>query len=103
MAQKQVVIKELKEAQSLAQPLIRDHHPHLVNARILYLITNQPLKRADRVIAGKAQKNSPLLRFLSSYKDSDLPGVLGGFDFCITFGEQEWSWAKAERKAALVD
>jgi len=100
---KQVVIKELSEAKSLAQPLIREQHAHLVGARILYLVTNQPMKRQGRVIAGKAAKNAPLLRFLSSFKDAELPSVMGGYDFILTFSDREWYDAKPEMKAALVD
>jgi hypothetical protein len=96
-------IREFHEALSLAQPLIREHHKHLVDARILFLITDQKMKSKDRVIAGKAAKNPPLVRFLSSYKDAEVPSVADGYDFIITIQEDEWVVAPPARRLALLD
>ena len=89
--------------ESLAQPLIREHHGHLVRAKILYLLSTQPMRDKDRVVLGKAQKNAPLLRYLSSAIGEEVPSVAGGYDFVLLFQSTEWGMLTPAQKIAAVD
>ncbi len=100
---KLITIKECPEAESLAQPLIRDHHTHLTKARILYLLTTQTRRNKDRVVLGTAGKNTPLMRYLSSYVNSEQAGVEDGADFVILFSAGDFNLLTTEQKAAAVD
>lgn len=87
------------EARALAQPLIVEHHVHLVDANILYVFTDQKRKRCDRVRLGSAAKLSSLQRFLASGLDS----VADGPDFIILIDSTLWVELRATERRALVD
>lgn len=81
----------------IAEELIAECHPHLKEANILYLFTNQKRKRCDKVVLGTAQKLSALQRYLS--------GANGATecDFIILFGRREWADLDDAQRRALVD
>ena len=95
-----VEIREADEARVIAQRLIADHHPHLEQARIRYLFTDQTRKKCDRVRLGSAQKLSPLLRYLTSGENRS---VEDGADFIVLIGQIEWGLLEASQRRALVD
>lgn len=87
------------DAREIARQLIGVHHPHLVEAEILYVFTDQKRKRCDRVRLGSAAKLSALQRFLAS----GLDGVEQGPDFVILIDETQWLVLPAPARIALVD
>lgn len=84
---------------ALAGPLVQHHHPHLTDAKLLFIFTDQRRKRCDRVRLGSAGKLTALQRFLSSGMDS----VQDGADFIIMIDENEWSRLDTAARTALVD
>lgn len=93
-------IERAHDAELLAVPLIRDHHPHLGEARILYLTTTQSRKRLDKVTLATAQRLAPLLRYLSSGEEED---ASAGYDFVVLISALDWEGASDRQKTALVD
>lgn len=83
----------------LAEPLIREHHPHLSDAKMLFVFTDQRRKRCDRVRLGSAGKLTALQRFLSSGMDS----VEDGADFVILIDSNLWAVLDNRAREALVD
>ncbi len=84
---------------SIARTLIGEHHPHLREANILYVFTDQQRKRCDRVRLGSAAKMNALQRFLAS----GLDGVEEGAHFIMLIDSNWWALLNAEQRLALVD
>lgn len=94
-----VTLTVAHEVRSIAQPLIAEHHPHLLEASILYVFTDQKRKRCDRVRLGSAAKMNALQRFLGSGMDS----VEDGQDFIVLIDENYWAILGSDAQRALVD
>lgn len=98
-----ITITRAAEAKQIANELIAEVHQHLRTARILYLFTTQHSKNHDKVVLGKTQKLSAMLRFLSSALEFENESVEDGFDFIITFDVAEWKDLTDAQRRALVD
>lgn len=96
----QVEICESSEAASIAERYIRDYHPHLIDARILYLLTSQKRSRAGKTVLGSAAKLAALPRYLSSGTSA---AVEEGYDFLILIGADEWEHLTGAQREALID
>lgn len=87
------------EAEEIGADLIQQYHPHLMDARILYLMTTQKRASKGKVVYGSAHKLNPMQRFLAS----GLESVEAGADFLLLFGGNEWEELTAAGRKALVD
>jgi hypothetical protein len=83
--------KEHPEAAEIASTLIPKHHEHLEKAKIRYLLTDRPMRRHARPLAGKALKASGLLKHF------------GKADFLLVFEKETWDQLTPEQRTALVD
>lgn len=92
-------IHQAPDAYHIAQPLIRQHHPHLLKARILWLVSSSKRTREGRVQLGVGKKLSPEARFLSSGAES----VEDGYDYLVTLSAALWRKLDDQAKAALID
>lgn len=97
---KSVEIREADEVRAIARKLIADHHPHLEEATIRYLFTNQTRRKCDKVRLGSTQKLSPIMRYLTSGENRS---VEDGADFIILVGENEWTDLEPDQRRAMVD
>src|SRR6266542_465308 len=95
----EIVMSLADDAQRVGKTLIAEHHPHLLDAEILYVFTNQQRKRCDRIRLGSAAKLNALQRFLSSGMET----VSGGHDFLVLIDEGMWRALTAAQRQALVD
>lgn len=95
----ETMIRPALPAQELAGPLIEEHHPHLANARILWLFTTAKRKKANRVVLGTAARLGVLQRYLSSGMES----IDTGYDFMILLSDKHWAGLKPAQRLALVD
>ena len=100
MPEKQITIKPAHEAERMAQPIIEQHHSHLVGARILFLLTTQERTRGLRTVLASAQKLPALQKYLSSGGEH---AVEEWHDFLILISETEWNALTREQRIALVD
>ncbi len=87
------------DAQSIARDLIREHHVHLAEAKIVYVFTDQKRKRCDRVRIGSSAKLTAVQRFLASGMDA----VELGPDFIIVLDSNAWPDLTKAQRTALVD
>lgn len=53
--------------ESLAKDLIREHHPELVNLKIVYLWKNKPMQKGGREVIAMIRKASSLIKALTEY------------------------------------
>lgn len=93
------VIQLADEARDLGSILIAKYHPHLADAKILYLFTDQKRKKCDRVKVGSAAKMNAMQRFLASSMES----VESGPDFILLFDKNWWEVVEEPQQRALVD
>ena len=75
----------------LAQRLIREHHAHLLDAKMGFMYRSEAAKSGNKLILGKARKVS------------DEQQVFMDFDFIIWIARKEFELAADDQKAALVD
>ena len=75
----------------IAGEIIATNHPHLVEARIVYLFRSGKWETAEKVVLGKAKCTSEDTRFLAEY------------DFIIIINESAFWAATDEQQQALVD
>lgn len=108
-----------EEVRKIAQPIVADHHRHLVNTRIEFLFSyNTPTSGGQEVWA-KSRKISGLSAFLASEDEypkawvekeaneagasgEDAPGYPGPF-FVMVVASPIWHDLTLEQKHALVD
>lgn len=76
---------------SLAERLIREHHPHLLDAKIGFMYRSEAAKSGTKLILGKARKVS------------DEQRVFIDFDFVIWVARKEFESIADDQRAALVD
>jgi hypothetical protein len=95
----EVHIRPALAAQEVGVRLIREHHIHLEEARILWLFTTAKRKKCDRVRLASAKKLSAMERYLSSGNES----VETGYDFIGLIGVREWEGLTDQQRVALVD
>ena len=102
---REIVITECHEAKRVADELIPRHHPHLLDARILYLKTTAERKKCDRVRLASAAKLGALQKYLSSlHMDArQEASIYRGADFLMLIGEVEWGQLSTTQRVALVD
>lgn len=75
----------------LATRLIREHHEHLLDAKIGFMYRSEAAKSGNKKVLGKARKVSEEQR------------VFIDFDFVIWIARKEFDGFGDEQKAALVD
>jgi hypothetical protein len=95
----QTQITEAPELRTAAQPIIHEHHPYLLDARILYLFTSAKTTRAGRLRTGVAKRLSPEQRFLSS----GLESVEDGYDFMVVVNKTRYRALTSQQQSALLD
>lgn len=78
------------QPEAIAKALIGALHPHLTNAAIAYLFSEE-MRTRDRLVLGKAAKAAGVLSHLT------------GFDFVLTFNWTTWKDLSAPQRIALVD
>jgi hypothetical protein len=96
---KPIEIERADEVRQIAEELVAECHPHLADARILYVFTSQKRTSQGKLVLGKATKFSPMQKFLSS----GLESVEDGFDFVITIYKDGWEDMSDATRRALVD
>jgi hypothetical protein len=94
------VIHKCSEAEEIAQELIPRHHPHLAEARILYLISDQNKKSYGRAVGGDCRRLTGMNRYLSSGTSDDFEE---GYDFVVTVYEPTWEELDGRGRTALID
>lgn len=82
---------EAPEVRALANELIEQHHSHLEEARIAYLLRSGPWQAQQRETWGKAQLVTGQQRFLTQ------------LDFVITISMEVWNQLARSERDALVD
>lgn len=88
-----VLIVESRDLEVVAEALIERHHPHLTDARLLYLQTDARVKCQPKVLG-------PFERYLSS---GSATSVRAGYHFALVVNVDVWAGLDDGRKAALVD
>jgi len=91
------IIGLLESGQDILKELIREHHTHLASVNILLLCTNKEIKTGGRQRAGKVQKATPLLKYLTSKVGDD------GADILITVSLPMWNEADGTNRQAMID
>lgn len=94
-----------EEAEELAQPIIEQHHRHLVNARVLFVFTDEAMKSNGRRVLAKASKVTGFARFLSEATDEE-PDFVGNrrpADFRILISKPYWDEMGEDKRIALLD
>lgn len=93
------------EARVIGEELIPDYHPHLKEARILYIFSGKPMTRNGRVVLAKAMKFNDLNRFFTSLgaEPPDEEETAGGCDFAVIVNRKEWeeNLTPAQRRAVV--
>jgi hypothetical protein len=79
------------EVADIARELIKDYHPALGEAKIVYLFRDKAPKSKGKVVWGTTKKTSPIEKALT------------GYDFVIWVSEDIWVEIDANKKHALVD
>jgi hypothetical protein len=73
--------------------IVKKWHPHLVEseARIVAVMNEDGMSKRDKIILGKAQKATALLKKLTDY------------DFALLLNEPAWKKLSEEQQTALLD
>jgi hypothetical protein len=95
-----IEITQAVDAEIIANELISEFHPHLRDARIVYLFTNQERKYRGDVVLGTAQRLGSLPKYFSSGEAASLED---GYDFCILLSEDQWKFLNVAQRRALID
>jgi len=82
---------EAIEVADIARNLIREYHPALGEAKIIYLFRDKAPKHKGKVTLGAARRTSPVEKTLT------------GYDFVIWIAKDEWSDMDIKKRRALVD
>lgn len=82
------------------EELIGPYHPHLAEARILYLFTNQERKSKGKVVVAFTSKLSGAAKYLSS---GDTEDIDEGYDFLILISAEVWEQFTESQRRAMVD
>ena len=79
------------EVLEIAQELIHEYHPSLIEARVAFVFRDKASKSGNKMILGKASKISDKLKVHLDY------------DFLIWLAEEEYSEMLPEQRRALID
>jgi len=85
------IFSEAEVVESLAEGLIPNYHPHLANARMMYVFIDKASKKGGKELYGKAQKVSGVWEWAVDR------------DFLITIPADKWGELQEAQKTALVD
>ncbi len=80
------------EVLKIAQELIREYHPSLIEARVAFVFRDKASKSGNKMVLGKASKISDKLK---------AAGL--DYDFLIWLAEEEYSELLPEQRRALID
>lgn len=90
-----VEYSEAPEVQEIADKLIPEFHPHLVDEAIEYIFRDSAASRGDKVILGMARKVRGLTSYLSRKTKEPY--------FVMEIAEDMWATLDDAKKKALVD
>ncbi len=76
---------------SIAGGLIPNYHPHLANARMLYLFVSDAGKKGGHELFGRARRVSGFLEWVLN------------MDFILEISTPKWNELEADARTALVD
>lgn len=79
--------------------LIPQYHPHLMDAKMLFVFTTQKRKKCDRVRLGSAAKLPAFQRWLHS----GMKAVDAGADFVIMIDVEEYNALSRSQQRALIE
>lgn len=82
---------EAVEVADIARDLIKEYHPALGVANIVYLFRDKAPKHKGKITLGAARRTNPIEKALT------------GYDFVIWVAEDEWSEMDMKKRRALVD
>lgn len=99
------VIEKARSAEAIAARYIKPYHPHLIEAKILYLFTSKAMNSRGKTIAAKAYKFGDRERFLSSFIDNseESAGVDAGYDFLMLISRPVWDAVSEPIHRYIVD
>lgn len=87
-----------KGIESVAKRIIKEHHEHLKNASIAYVVKEGEVgKQITKTTKGK---NPPAVK---ARKQNELNCYLAGYDFVIEANDKHWDLLSDEVKEACVD
>jgi hypothetical protein len=82
---------EAVEVAGIARELIRNYHPALGEAKIVYLFRDKAPESKGKITRGTAKKTNPIEQALT------------GYDYIIWIAEDVWGEIGQKEKEALVD
>lgn len=91
---------EADEVRQVAQPLISQHHGHLLGTRMEYVFRSETQTKGDKEIWGTARKISSLSAYLAGQEDD---GDGNESFFVITISKPVWGALTELQRTALVD
>lgn len=92
-----LLIDDSEAVLEIAKKLIPKHHPHLIQAKFLYLCRNRASKAAGNPVAGQVRKANPTEKHLAQKAGDD------GADFVVTVALDVWNELEPTQRTALVD
>jgi hypothetical protein len=90
------------EVQKIAQELIPEHHPHLVDVRIDYVFIDKIPNKGNKQVWGTMRKIGSLAAYLAAPSEEQEDGGAGDF-FCMTITKPVWDQLEHDDRVALVD
>lgn len=90
------------DVQKIAQELIPEHHPHLVEVRIEYVFIDKIPNKGNKQVWGTMRKIGALPAYLAAPAEDQADGYTSDF-FCMTITLPVWEQLSQEDKVALVD
>lgn len=88
------------DVEAIGRELIREHHPHLMKARVEFLFVNKAPKGGGKVVWGTARLVSGVNAFLAGQDIEE--GDATAF-FAIVISAPVWEGLAEEKRKALVD
>jgi hypothetical protein len=90
------------DVQKIAQELIPEHHPHLIDVRIEYVFIGKIPNKGNKQVWGTMRKIGALPAYLAAPSEEQADGATSDF-FCMTITQPIWEQLSHEDKVALVD
>lgn len=92
-------INPAHEAEQIGHQLVREHHPHLADAQILYLFTSKNMRaKGGAVVLANVRLLDPLARFIS--RDGT---ATDGYDALVLVNQASWPALAPAQRRALID
>jgi len=94
-----LLISDFETGKEISVGLIKDHHPHLATAKILYLCRNRAVKQGGIKVPGNVKRASPIEKHLSCSYFGDEEEA----DFILTIALDVWNDLNQNQRLAVVD